>query len=416
VSTKAIKSAAEARAEFETRVRNEAVGSASDEEESKTVVAGQAAVGGLGGPTTPASANLAALLGAVGGVGVNDTDYAAPLPASAARARRLPNAPRQTGWTPPRFGKASSCSNKQYDDIVKKLNSSGLEFPGVVRLAFHTCGSYSAVDASGGCDGAWIRYAPDADAVPNGGTVREALEKLQRVKGEFPCITYADLYTLAGSVAVELAGGPPVAWSPGRVDADGPGPAFPSYSSRLPDGMFNGGALAYFMNQWGFSPREAVAVIGGGHSIGGAEPDASGWKMVFNPSGDDWPKPANQYFDLLMNRTWVEAETEGTGLPYYKLAPGQDNADDKVEGKGVGRLPSDMALRVMKLYAPVAAQYAADEAAFLNDFSLAYEKLLALGAPGVGKQGGSWRWKGQDGKWGGLGVDAAYMTLGVQAA
>ena len=48
----------------------------------------------------------------------------------------------------------------------------------------------------------------------------------------------------------------------GRIDAEGPGPAHPPFSSRLPDGMFNGAGLAYFMTQWGFTPRETVAIVG----------------------------------------------------------------------------------------------------------------------------------------------------------
>lgn len=417
VATKAI-SLSDAKAARAAALANEAVGSASDETDKGVQVSGQRSVGSFG-PGAPPDADACAvpLLGAVSGVAVNGTDYASPLPPSAARDKRLPFAPRQTGWTVPRFSKPSSCSPAQFKDIVSALNDTDtykLEFPGVVRLAFHTCGSYSALDSSGGCDGAWLRFAPDKDAVPNGGTVGESVTKLDAIKEKFPCITYADLYTLAGSVVVELAGGPPVAWSPGRVDADGPGPSHPAFSSRLPDGMFNGAGLAYFMTQWGFSPREAVAVIGGGHSIGGAEPDNSGWKMVFTPSNDKWPEPANQYFTMLMNASWVLSETEDTGLPFYKLAESEKFAGNNLpdaEGKPVGRFPSDMSLRFMKLYAPVAAEYAADESAFLKDFSMAYEKLLALGSPGVGRQGGSWRWKGLDGKWDGAGADAAYKTL-----
>ena len=417
VATKAI-STSDAKAARAAALANEAVGSASDETDKGVQVAGQRGVGSFG-PGAPPGADACAvpLLGAVSGVGVNDTDYASPLPPSAARDKRLANTPRQMGWTAPRFSKPSSCSSSQYKDIVASLNDTdtyNLELPGVVRLAFHTCGSYSALDSSGGCDGAWLRFSPDKDAVPNRGTVGEALTRLDAIKEKYPCITYADLYTLAGSVAVEVAGGPPIAWSPGRVDADGPGPSHPSFSSRLPDGMFNGAGLAYFMAQWGFSSREAVAVIGGGHSIGGAEPDASGWKMVFTPSNDKWPTPANQYFIMLMNSSWVLAETEDTGLPFYKLAETEKFAGNDLpaaEGKPVGRLPSDMSLRFMKLYAPVAAEYAADESAFLKDFAMAFEKLLALGSPGVGRQGGAWRWKGFDGKWDGAGVDTAYKTL-----
>ena len=394
------------------------------DEKSKKVVGpatgSQPAVNSLGDPSggicTQPGSPLIQLLGAVGNIGMNATEYEAPLPPSAKSDKaKLPNTPRQAGWKAPRWSKPSSCSNQQYKEIVAEIfkKDVDLELPGALRLAFHTCGTFVVLDASGGCDGAWVRFAPDAEAPANGGTVKSSVEALEKVKKKFPCITYSDLYTLAGSAAVEVAGGPPVAWQPGRIDAEGPGPAHPPFSSRLPDGMFNGAGLAYFMANWGFTPRETVAIIGGGHSIGGAATDASGWSMTFTSSGDDWPRPANKYFVQLMNSSWIEATAPETGLPQYVLAPGDPEAGaaGSFEGKPVGRIPSDMAMRVTKLYADSAAKYAADEDAFTRDFSLELQKLLALGSPGVGKQGGNFKWKGLGGKWEGLGPDAAFEQL-----
>ena len=111
-----------------------------------------------------------------------------------------------------------------------------------------------------------MRFAPDADVPQNGGTIRaarEGLDKLKKSNRDFSCITFADLYTLAAAVATELAGGPAVGWSPGRVDALGPGPAHPPLSSSLPDGMLTGAADAAFFTRWGFTVREAVAILGG---------------------------------------------------------------------------------------------------------------------------------------------------------
>lgn len=393
------------------------------ETESKVVApptSSQAAVNSLGDPAngicTQPGSPLIQLLGAIGNIGLNATEYEKPLPPSAKSDKaKLPNTPRQAGWKAPRWSKPSSCSAQQYREIVAEIFKKDLELelPGALRLAFHTCGTFVVLDASGGCDGAWVRFAPDSESPVNGGTVKASVEALEKVKKKFPCITYSDLYTLAGSAAVEVAGGPPVAWQPGRIDAEGPGPAHPPFSSRLPDGMFNGAGLAYFMSNWGFTPRETVAIIGGGHSIGGAETDASGWSMTFTASGDDWPRPANKYFVQLMNSSWIEATAPETGLPQYVLAPGDPEAGaaGSFEGKPIGRIPSDMAMRVTKIYADSAARYAADEDLFQRDFSLALQKLLALGSPGVGKQGGNFKWKGLNGKWEGLGPDAAFEQL-----
>ena len=111
-----------------------------------------------------------------------------------------------------------------------------------------------------------MRFAPDMDVPQNGGTIkaaREGLDKLKKDNKAFSCITHADLYTLAASVATELAGGPAIGWSPGRIDAMGPGPAHPPLSSALPDGMMTGAADAAFFTRWGFTVREAVAILGG---------------------------------------------------------------------------------------------------------------------------------------------------------
>ena len=305
-----------------------------------------------------------------------------------------------------------------------------------------------------------MRFAPDMDVPQNGGTIkkaREGLDKLKKDNKAVSCITFADLYTLAASVATELAGGPAIGWSPGRIDAMGPGPAHPPLSSALPDGMMTGAADAAFFTRWGFTVREAVAILGGtkmfflyfiflrerdpslslrekiltlkktrelpllqknkkgGHSFGGADTTVSGWSMSFTTAGDDFPEPKNQYFIDLMKGSWVEALAPQTGLPQWNLLdPNSTDGSvvmDTEANKPVGRLPSDIALRVTRLYAEVANKYAADEKLFLDDFALTFEKLLALGASGVGVQGGNWRWKGFNGTWEGYGKDAAINQL-----
>ena len=238
------------------------------------------------------------------------------------------------------------------------------------------------------------------------------MDKLEKVRQAHPCITYADLYTFAASVATELAGGPAVAWAPGRVDAAGPGPANPPVSSRLPDGGFNAAAIAYVFTQWGLNARETVALNGGGHSLGSASTAKSGWNLVW-ATGDTWPTPGNRFFVDLVERQWEQAEAPETGLPQFVLAPSEPlaGAAGAFEGKPIGRLPSDMAMLFSKVYAPHVRYYAANEAAFLRDFALVAQKMLALGSPGVGTLKGGYRWKGLKGDWEGWGADAAYKSL-----
>ena len=64
-----------------------------------------------------------------------------------------------------------------------------------------------------------MRFDPEASWGANAGLdiPRKALET---VKAKHPDISYADLYTLSGVVAVEEAGGPKIPFRFGRTDAD----------------------------------------------------------------------------------------------------------------------------------------------------------------------------------------------------
>lgn len=86
-----------------------------------------------------------------------------------------------------------------------------------IRLAWHCAGTYSKEDDSGGSNGARMRFNPEASWGANAG-LKVARDALEPVKQKFPDISYADLYTYAGVVAVEEAGGPKIPFRLGRED------------------------------------------------------------------------------------------------------------------------------------------------------------------------------------------------------
>lgn len=90
--------------------------------------------------------------------------------------------------------------------------------PVLVRLAWHASGTYDKATNSGGSNGATMRFSPESDHGANAG-LKVARDLLEKVKQKFPWISYADLWTLGGAVAVEEMGGPHVPWRPGRADA-----------------------------------------------------------------------------------------------------------------------------------------------------------------------------------------------------
>jgi hypothetical protein len=87
-----------------------------------------------------------------------------------------------------------------------------------VRLAWHSCGSYSKADGSGGSSGCLMRFSPEAGWGANAGlaTARNFLGPLAQ---QFPGLSNADLYTYAGAVAVEHMGGHAIPFKFGRTDA-----------------------------------------------------------------------------------------------------------------------------------------------------------------------------------------------------
>ncbi|OQV04271.1 hypothetical protein CLAIMM_09181, partial [Cladophialophora immunda] len=105
--------------------------------------------------------------------------------------------------------------------IVSLLDQPGYDDgsagPVLVRLAWHSAGTYCAQTDTGGSNGAGMRYEKEGGDPANAG-LQHARAFLEPVKRQFPWITYADLWTLAGAVAIRAMGGPEIAWMGGRTD------------------------------------------------------------------------------------------------------------------------------------------------------------------------------------------------------
>lgn len=71
-----------------------------------------------------------------------------------------------------------------------------------VRLAWHASGTYDKETGTGGSCKGTMRFDPEAKHGANAG-LHIAREKLEKVKKQFPGISYGDLWTLAGVVAVQ---------------------------------------------------------------------------------------------------------------------------------------------------------------------------------------------------------------------
>ncbi|KAL3776705.1 hypothetical protein ACHAW5_005574 [Stephanodiscus triporus] len=273
------------------------------------------------------------------------------------------------------------------DDAEKRGDGTSLTGT-FVRLAWHCAGTYNKTTGQGGSNGARMRFDPEASWGANAGldVPRKALED---VKAKFPEISYADLYTLAGVVAVEEAGGPKIPFRLGRTDAEN-GETSPKecglpdadkgsrkstaqhvrdvfyrefYASRLFDrvSLFVSSLIycspgAYFKGM-GFSDKEIVALLGA-HALGRCHTDRSGYWGPWTFAENTF---SNEYFRLLVEERW-SPKVSHNGKPWE----GPDQFEDST-----GKL--------MMLPRKVVELYAKDEDAFFKDFASAFSKLLELG-------------------------------------
>ncbi|KAK3412689.1 hypothetical protein EUGRSUZ_I01408 [Eucalyptus grandis] len=131
--------------------------------------------------------------------------------------------------------------------------------PIMLRLAWHDAGTYDARTKTGGPTGS-IRNEEEYSHGANAG-LKIALDFCEDVKSKCPRITYADLYQLAGVVAVEVTGGPTIDFVPGRKDS-----RVSPNEGRLPDANQGPPHLRDIFYRMGLSDKDIVA-LSGAHTL-----------------------------------------------------------------------------------------------------------------------------------------------------
>nr|AAC28102.1 ascorbate peroxidase [Mesembryanthemum crystallinum] len=211
--------------------------------------------------------------------------------------------------------------------------------PLMLRLSFHDAGTYDAKTKKGGPNGT-VRFELNNPA--NNG-IKTAVDLVEQVKVKHPKVTYADLYQLAGVVAVEVTGGPVINFVPGRPDVQ----QVDSGSLPLPSGDAN--HLREVFHRMGLSDRDIV-VLSGAHTLGRANRDRSG---VDGPFTKNPLKFDNSYYVELLKGDTPELVKFNT---------------DKV-------LLQDPTFR------KYVQLYAKDEKAFLTHYAESHKKMSELGKP-----------------------------------
>lgn len=248
--------------------------------------------------------------------------------------------------------------------------------PVLVRLAWHSAGTYCQETKTGGSNGAGMRYEAEGGDPANAG-LQHARAFLEPLKRRFAWITYADLWTLAAVVAVREMGGPDVAWRGGRTDFADESKVPPR--GRLPDGAQGADHLRHIFYRMGFGDQEIVA-LSGAHNLGRCHADRSGFdgKWVNNPT-----RFSNQYFKLLLANDWKKTKLEN-GVEQFVYVD-EDDEDGDEEGaagekpEGLMMLPTDMSLLSDAAFRPWVERYARDKDLFFEHFAAVFAKLLELG-------------------------------------
>ncbi|KAL8248410.1 hypothetical protein R6Q59_005278 [Mikania micrantha] len=212
--------------------------------------------------------------------------------------------------------------------------------PIMLRLAWHDAGTYDMNTKTGGPNGS-IRTEEEYSHGSNNG-LKIAIDFCEEIKSKHPRITYADLYQLAGVVAVEVTGGPTVDFVPGRKDSK-----ISPKEGRLPNATKGAPHLREIFYRMGLSDKDIVA-LSGGHTLGRAHADRSGFE---GPWTREPLKFDNSYFVELL----------------------------KGESEGLLKLPTDIALLDDPVFRPFVELYAKDEDAFFTDYAKSHKKLSELG-------------------------------------
>ncbi|KAL4953872.1 heme peroxidase [Aspergillus filifer] len=254
---------------------------------------------------------------------------------------------------------AAQLKKPDYDD--------GSAGPVFVRLAWHSSGTYDVESDTGGSNGAGMRYEAEGGDPANAG-LQFGRAFLEPVKEKHPWITYSDLWTLAGVVAVAEMGGPEIDWAPGRTDHVDDSKVPPR--GRLPDGAQGADHLRFIFYRMGFNDQEIVA-LAGGHNLGRCHTDRSGFEgpWVNNPT-----RFSNQFFKLLLNLEWKPKKLENGVSQFVYIDPDAEESDEPLM-----MLPTDIALRDDPSFRPWVEKYAKDKDLFFDHFAKAFAKLIELG-------------------------------------
>jgi hypothetical protein len=145
---------------------------------------------------------------------------ASPAPAAGAPAAGAPVTGAGAGLQPQQAKDLSGLRAAIEVAMHDRTHDDGSLGPLFIRFAWHLSGTYDSRTETGGSNGGTMRFAAEANDPENAGFAK-AKAVLERVHAEHAAglgISLADVWVLAGYVAIEASGGPAISFAHGRED------------------------------------------------------------------------------------------------------------------------------------------------------------------------------------------------------
>ncbi|WDF72547.1 catalase/peroxidase HPI [Novosphingobium sp. KACC 22771] len=217
--------------------------------------------------------------------------------------------------------------------------------PFFIRMAWHSAGTYRTGDGRGGSSSGSQRFAP-LNSWPDNGNLDKARRLLWPIKRKYgAALSWADLFIMAGNVAIESMGGPTFGFGGGREDIFEPerdvywgtelewvgdpesktrideeagrtledplaaiqmGLIYvnPEGPGGVPDALLSARDIRQTFARMGMNDEETVALTAGGHTFGKAHGAGDAAKVGAAPEGGDIAQ---------MGLGWLSGHESGMG-------------------------------------------------------------------------------------------------------
>jgi catalase-peroxidase len=308
--------------------------------------------------------------------------------------------------------------------------------PLMIRMAWHSAGTYRISDGRGGAGAGQQRFAP-LNSWPDNVSLDKARRLLWPLKKKYgQKISWADLIILTGNVALETMGLETFGYGGGRADVWEPdddvywGPETvwlgderytgereleeplaavqmgliyvnPEGPNANPDPLLSAHDIRETFRRMAMNDEETVALIAGGHSFGkthGAEPEAAaiteqglGWKNSYGTGkGADtitsglevtWTTTptrwSNNFLENLFGFEWELEKSPAGASQWVAKAAGEiiPDAHDSSKHRLPTMLTTDLALRFDPVYGPICQRFLDNPEQLADAFSRAWFKL-----------------------------------------